>query len=145
MNERIDAIYKQVLDEACENPLYRFAELVRQDEREQAEKQTHTDHPMRHWDRTCPACVAEAEKQEPKAWIYEGNLHIFDPTDWAIEPESVQPLYTAPPKREWVNLTDEQIEKIVDMNTRDDGGFDLFCDGHSIASAVINKLQELNT
>jgi hypothetical protein len=37
-------------------------------------------------------------EQEPKAWIYEGNLHIFDPTDWAIEPESVQPLYTAPQK-----------------------------------------------
>jgi len=27
---------------------------------------THTDHPMRHWDRTCPACVEQAEKQEPK-------------------------------------------------------------------------------
>jgi hypothetical protein len=34
MSERIDAIYQQVLDEACENPLYRFAELVRVDERE---------------------------------------------------------------------------------------------------------------
>jgi len=31
----------------------------------EAEKQPHTDHPARHWDRTCPACVAEAEKQEP--------------------------------------------------------------------------------
>lgn len=28
---------------------------------EQAEKQTHTDHPMRHWDKTCPACVAEVQ------------------------------------------------------------------------------------
>ena len=28
MNERIDKIYEQVLDEACPNPLYRFAELV---------------------------------------------------------------------------------------------------------------------
>jgi hypothetical protein len=44
----------------------------------------------------------------------------------------------------WVGLTDEEIEKIVDMNTSDDGGFDLFCDGHSIADAVIDKLQELN-
>jgi hypothetical protein len=34
MNERIDAIYQQVIDEACADPLYRFAELVRQDERE---------------------------------------------------------------------------------------------------------------
>jgi hypothetical protein len=33
---------------------------------------THTDHPMRHWDRTCPACVAE---QEPVAWRNDGFLH----------------------------------------------------------------------
>jgi hypothetical protein len=37
-NERIDAIYQQVLDEVCANPLYRFAELVRQDEREKCAK-----------------------------------------------------------------------------------------------------------
>lgn len=28
----------------------------------QAEKQTHTDHPMRHWDRTCPACIVLRSK-----------------------------------------------------------------------------------
>ena len=29
---------------------------------EAAERQpTHTDHPLRHWDRTCPACVAEGQ------------------------------------------------------------------------------------
>jgi hypothetical protein len=25
----------------------------------------HTDHPARHWDRTCPACAAEEEQIEP--------------------------------------------------------------------------------
>jgi hypothetical protein len=34
-------------------------------------------------------------EQEPVAWIYNGNLHIFDPTDWA-EGE-VTPLYKEPP------------------------------------------------
>jgi hypothetical protein len=58
--------------------------------------------------------IEQAEKQEPKAWIYEGNLHIFDPTDWAIEPESVQPLYAAPSRKEWVGLTDEEIKNILD-------------------------------
>jgi hypothetical protein len=41
---------------------------------EQAENQTHTDHPMRHWDRTCPACLAEQ-----KEWVGltdEERLHI---------------------------------------------------------------------
>jgi hypothetical protein len=34
MNKRIDEIFDQVMDEDCANPLYRFAELVRADERE---------------------------------------------------------------------------------------------------------------
>ena len=38
MNERIDAIFQQVLDEDCAEPLHRFAELVRQDEREACAK-----------------------------------------------------------------------------------------------------------
>lgn len=31
---------------------------------------THTDHPQQHWDRTCPACVAEeaADPQTPGSW-----------------------------------------------------------------------------
>jgi predicted TIM-barrel fold metal-dependent hydrolase len=31
MNERIDAIYLQVIDETCADPLYRFAELIIQE------------------------------------------------------------------------------------------------------------------
>ena len=55
--------------------LQAFVELVRQDEREaceatQAENPTHTDHPLRHWDRTCPACIAELEEDsEPREWV----------------------------------------------------------------------------
>ena len=40
-------------------------------------------------------------KPEPVAWMYNGNLHEFDPSDWA-EGE-VTPLYTAPPQRECVS------------------------------------------
>lgn len=25
--------------------------------------ESHTDHPLRHWDRTCPACIAESRVQ----------------------------------------------------------------------------------
>jgi hypothetical protein len=115
MNERIKELAEQagcvqhgVVWLGNNSDFERFAELVRQDEREQA------------------------EKQEPKAWIYEGNLHIFDPTDWAIEPESVQPLYTAPPKREWIGLTDEEIVAC--------GWCDL-----RFARAIEAKLRERNT
>ena len=49
--------------------------------------------------------ISEQPEQEPVAWMYNGNLHEFDPSDWA-EGE-VTPLYTAPPQREWQGLTDE--------------------------------------
>jgi hypothetical protein len=38
MNKQIDDIYQQVINEDCADPLYRFAELVRQDEREACAK-----------------------------------------------------------------------------------------------------------
>jgi hypothetical protein len=79
--------------------------------------------------------IEQAKKQEPKAWIYEGNLHIFDPTDWAIEPESVQPLYTAPTKREWVGLTDDEI---IDA-------FDPFLNSIEKGRAIEQRLKEKNT
>jgi hypothetical protein len=54
------------------------------------------------------------------------------------------PLYTAPAKREWVSLSDIEINKIVDLNTSDDGGFDIWCDGLAVARIVCAKLKELN-
>lgn len=41
----------------------------------------------------------ELQGLKPVAWLYDRDLHSFDPTDWAIEPESVKPLYTAPVKQ----------------------------------------------
>jgi hypothetical protein len=124
MNKRIKELAEQagcvlhgLVWVANDEDFERFAELVRQDEREQA------------------------EKQEPKAWIYEGNLHIFDPTDWAIEPESVQPLYTAPPKREWVGLTDKEISLVLDKNTWASG----YASWGQFAKDIEAKLKERNT
>jgi hypothetical protein len=38
MNKRIEEIFQQVMNEACPDPLRRFAELVAQDEREACAK-----------------------------------------------------------------------------------------------------------
>jgi hypothetical protein len=76
---------------------------------EQAEKQTHTDHPMRHWDRTCPACVAEAEQQEPVGWFAKSWQGVY--VELMPEAEDAIPFYTAPPKRKWVGLTDEEVHE----------------------------------
>jgi hypothetical protein len=62
---------------------------------EQAEKQTHTDHPMRHWDRTCPACVAEAEKQEP----YADKANQLNSDRIRIDPVTGNVSIGTPPKR----------------------------------------------
>jgi hypothetical protein len=55
--------------------------------------------------------TSDAEKQEPVAWIKrskKGNI-----IDLLNEPDDgAEPLYTTPqPQREWVGLTDEEIDK----------------------------------
>ena len=45
----------------------------------------------------------------------------------------------------WIGLTDDEIEKIVDLNTSDDGGFDIWCDGIAVARIVCAKIKEKNT
>ena len=47
-------------------------------------------------------------------------------------------------RKPWVGLTDDEIEKIVDLNTSDDGGFDIWCDGIAVARIVCAKLKEKN-
>ena len=67
----------------------------------------------------CPrcghCCQALEEKQDPVAWMHTtGTGHVYfrkKPQDKVFNP---QPVYTAPPKREWVGLTDEEIEHIAD-------------------------------
>ena len=65
---------------------------------------THTDHPMRHYDRTCPACQDDVK---PVAWIYDWDAEGELVRDWistnydeAHSPtmgcHNIRPLYTHP-------------------------------------------------
>ena len=65
----------------------------------------------------CPRCghccqLLETE-QKPVAWMHTtGTGHVYfrkKPQDKVYSP---QPVYTAPPKREWVGLTDEEINSV---------------------------------
>jgi hypothetical protein len=49
--------------------------------------------------------TVEQPKQESVAWYDKHGMITHDPF------EGVTPLYTEPPKREWVGLTDEEIAK----------------------------------
>ena len=51
-------------------------------------------------------------EQEPVAWMHtfiEGNVITHIPADIGRHPERWTPLYTSPPKREWVGLTTDEI------------------------------------
>jgi hypothetical protein len=60
--------------------------------------------------------IEQAEKQEPVAWIEKDTLPLTHIIKAVVRREKdeqyVVPLYTAPPKREWVGLTDEERFKI---------------------------------
>jgi len=73
--------------------------------------------------------IAEVESQEPVAWCIwfcGGIVGFFDKQDEAIEEfrqrnqeypdesRKLVPLYTAPPQRTWVGLTDEEAQWLYD-------------------------------
>jgi hypothetical protein len=78
--------------------------------------------------------IEQAEKQEPVAWIYKDGTVTNDPD---MADGTWQPLFTAPPQREWVGLTDEDIAEVRR------GG------AHSVSDkdfrAIEAKLKEKNT
>ena len=94
---------------------------------------------------------AALAQQEPVAWITDGGKgelwwyqsSKFDEEGNLIGPNPDDiPLYTASPKREWVGLTDEEIQKVVSKKWWD--WEDLF-DIEGFSRAIEAKLKEKNT
>jgi hypothetical protein len=113
-------------------------------------QEAHTDHPMRHWDRTCPACVAEAEKQEPVAWLVRDYVDGFRYVSSTENPSGTisglsEPLYTAPPKREWIGLTEEEIKDMYNKAIHEITTVSQFVMFKTFARAIEAKLKEKNT
>ncbi len=57
---------------------------------------------------------AALAQQEPVAWMYvneDGECEQIEYGPVLDDPE-VTPLYTAPPKKQWVGLTDEDMEAL---------------------------------
>ena len=91
-------------------------------------------------------------EQEPVAWISATELLVMrgnalgGAKDWRVnlglEPEKGDVgLYTTPPQRTWVGLTDEEIKSIW-LNEKDYG--DDWLDVQGIARAIEAKLKEKN-
>jgi hypothetical protein len=85
--------------------------------------------------------IEQAEKQEPVAWFEESPLgewflaYTFNPN------AKTEPLYTTPqPQREWVGLTDEEIQICWD-SVMDGAVFTR----RDVYNAIEAKLKEKNT
>jgi hypothetical protein len=86
--------------------------------------------------------IAEAEKQEPVAWIVDGEIKVrLDMAGKLYYSETN--VYTSPPKREWVGLTDEDI----DLYGLDEGVTDNKAPAWLVtyARGIEAKLKEKNT
>ena len=53
------------------------------------------------------ADFGQEQEQEPVAW-WDAKLGVFDEKHF----DQLQPLYTSPPKRTWVGLTDDEYQQI---------------------------------
>ena len=89
--------------------------------------------------------IAETEKQEPVAWVCYGissdEKHSIDYEQAEIDAIPVGTmLYTTRPAREWVGLTDEELEEVFPaIATYHEANKTLY---RSIARAIEAKLKE---
>ena len=84
-----------------------------------------------------------AGQQEPVAWMHTtGTGHVYfrkKPQDKVFNP---QPVYTSPPKKQWVGLTEEEREFLLHQALR---FYDTNAQLLSFIKTVEEKLKEKNT
>ena len=89
-------------------------------------------------------------EQEPVAWISDsptkGNgkqLHWTKSDAWRWS-SNITPLYTAPPKKQWVGLTDEEIHDLIYVSQKIDASNSPWFDCLGFYRAIEAKLKEKN-
>jgi len=92
-------------------------------------------------------------EQEPVAWITDGGKgelwwyqsSKFDEEGNLIGPNPDDiPLYTSPPKREWVGLTNEEIHDLIYLSQKIDASNSPWFDCLGFYRAIEAKLKERN-
>jgi hypothetical protein len=126
--------------------LERFAKLVAAKEREALAQ------PEQFCDANCvwtdhhPDCKLAQPQQEPVAWMYQeyrdddqfgwrDEILFTPPPNDPIYFRNITPVYTHPPQRQWVGLTDEEVRKIC---VNEWGGYEQ-------CRAIEAKLKEKNS
>jgi hypothetical protein len=86
-----------------------------------------------------------ADDGQPVAWMHTtGTGHVYfrkKPQDKVFNP---QPVFTSPPKREWVGLTDEEIQDLGYLSEKFDASNSEWFDRWGFARAIEAKLKEKN-
>jgi len=102
--------------------------------------------------------IAELESQEPVAWMFqhdETNRMNYVSNDGIHNPAMflemnpryalVCPLYTHPPQRTWVELTDTQIEQVYFEVVKEHRGAPMPWGQVQFGRALLEKFKEKNT
>jgi beta-N-acetylglucosaminidase len=98
--------------------------------------------------------IEQAEKQEPVAWMRQDGQRVTTASDRHNYPDGETrysiPLYTHPqPQREWVGLTEEEIQQVFIANSVmvDNGNTYMVAGLRAviIGTAIEAKLKEKNT
>ena len=77
--------------------------------------------------------VGSGKPLVPVGWMYSITGTLFDTCPPDADDGEFLPLYTAPPQREWVGLTDKEIEDCLEMSIQ------------GTCRAIEAKLKEKNT
>ena len=106
-----------------------------------AEKTTITYQGKCNW---CGEREALAQTQEPVGQLLEeayGRGQVM----WFNKPKDQSMLYTTPPQRTWVGLTDEEVRDLWSWSATSEAEKTANTQQHAFARAIAAKLKELNT
>jgi hypothetical protein len=87
-------------------------------------------------------------EQEPVLWLKtwsDGSVGVLKIKSHLFTDHELEPLYTTPPKREWVWLTDEEIQDLSFSSEKCDASNSEWFDRWEFARAIEAKLKEKNT
>ncbi len=85
-----------------------------------------------------------ADDGKPVAWQLLGLAHFRRKIPAGSPARYWDPLYAAPPKKQWVGLTDEEIQDLSYFSQKIDEGNAAWFDRLGFARAIEAKLREKN-
>jgi hypothetical protein len=88
----------------------------------------------------CKQCPKTQPEQEPVGWMYSATGTLFDTCPQDADEGEFLPLYTSPPQREWVGLTDDEYELMAEKRVTN-----YFFNTLDYAHDIEAKLKEKNT